>query len=152
MLRGDTLLAERYFGKFSSASRHIVMSISKSFAGMLAGVLAATDLLDLEATVPTYVPELAAGSYAGATVAQLLDMTAAPHYDMSYLKPTAEVHAGDRAAGWRPRQPADVVGTRPFLAQLRGPAGTAPTSSTARGPPTSSRGSSNGPAARATAS
>lgn len=120
VLRGDTILAERYFGEFTSASHHIVMSISKSFAGMLAGVLAAAGLLDLEATVPTYVPELAAGSYAGATVGQLLDMTAAPHYDMSYLEPTAEVHAGDRAAGWRPRQPEDVVGTRPFLAQLRG--------------------------------
>ncbi|MFD0514676.1 serine hydrolase domain-containing protein [Streptomyces aureus] len=120
VLRGDTILAERYFGEFTSASHHIVMSISKSFAGMLAGVLAGAGLLDLEATVPTYVPELAAGSYAGATVGQLLDMTAAPHYDMSYQEPTAEVHAGDRAAGWRPRRPEDVVGTRPFLAQLRG--------------------------------
>ncbi|MGW5778792.1 serine hydrolase domain-containing protein [Streptomyces sp. NPDC003863] len=120
VLRGETILAERYFGEFTAASRHIAMSLSKSFAGMLAGVLAAAGLLDVDAAVPTYVPELAAGSYADATVGQLLDMTAAPHYDMSYLEPDAEVHAGDRAAGWRPRRTDDVVGTRSFLAGLRG--------------------------------
>lgn len=32
VLRGDTILGERYFGGFTSASRHIVMSISKSFS------------------------------------------------------------------------------------------------------------------------
>ncbi|MFF0749349.1 serine hydrolase domain-containing protein [Streptomyces sp. NPDC004267] len=120
VLRGDTVIGERYFGEFTSASRHIVMSLSKSFAGMLAGVLASAGLLEPDAAVPAYVPELAGGSYAGATVGQLLDMTAAPHYDMSYLEPTAEVHVGDRAAGWRPRRPGDVVGIRPFLSRLRG--------------------------------
>jgi CubicO group peptidase (beta-lactamase class C family) len=120
VLRGDEIVFERYGGEFSANTTHIVMSISKSFCGMLAGVLVATGDLDLDGQVRHYVPELDGTSFGGATVQQLLDMTAAPHYDMSYLDPAAEVHAGDRAAGWRPRLPGDAVGTRAFLTALRG--------------------------------
>ena len=120
VLRGDEIVFERYVGEFAANTKHIVMSISKSFCGMLSGVLVAADDLDLGAQVRHYVPELDRTSFGAATVQQLLDMTAAPHYDMSYLDPAAEVHAGDRAAGWRPRLPGDVVGTRTFLAGLRG--------------------------------
>lgn len=120
VLHGDEIVFERYTGDFEPTARHIIMSISKSFCGMLAGVLAVNDGLDLKAPVVTYVPELAGGSFDGATVENLLDMTAAPYYDMSYLDPNAEVHAGDRAAGWRTPRPTDVLGTRAFLAGLRG--------------------------------
>ncbi|MGW4099832.1 serine hydrolase domain-containing protein [Mycobacterium sp. NPDC004974] len=120
VLCGDEIVFERYFGDFSPATTHIVMSISKSFCGMLSGILVATGELDLVAQVRHYVPELDGTSFGAASVEQLLDMTAAPHYDMSYLDPAAEVHAGDRAAGWRPRHAGDVVGTRAFLGQLRG--------------------------------
>jgi CubicO group peptidase (beta-lactamase class C family) len=120
VLRGDEIVFERYFDDFTPSTTHIIMSISKSFCGMLAGVLVATGDLGLATQVRHYVPELDGTSFGAATVQQLLDMTAAPHYDMSYLDPAAEVHAGDRAAGWRARRPGDVVGTRAFLAQLRG--------------------------------
>lgn len=120
VLRGNEIVFERYVGEFSASTTHIVMSISKSFCGMLAGVLAATGDLDLDAQARRYVPELDGTSFGASTVQQLLDMTAAPHYDMSYLDPTAEVHAGDRAAGWRRRLPEDTVGTRAFLTGLRG--------------------------------
>lgn len=120
VMRGDQIVFERYLGGFEPATRHIVMSISKSFCGVLTGCLVAAGTVEPEAGVSVYVPELAGGSFGGATVRQLLDMTAAPHYDMSYLNPAAEVHAGDRAVGWRPRQPGDVAGVRQFLATLRG--------------------------------
>ncbi|ORA36284.1 serine hydrolase domain-containing protein [Mycobacterium aquaticum] len=120
VLRGDEIVFERYFDDFTPNTTHIVMSISKSFCGMLAGVLASMGALDVAAQVRYYIPELDGSSFGTATVRQLLDMTAAPNYDMSYLDPAAEVHAGDRAAGWRARRPGDVAGTRAFLAQLRG--------------------------------
>ncbi|WP_162464785.1 MULTISPECIES: serine hydrolase [unclassified Mycolicibacterium] len=120
VLRGNEIVFERYFGDFSPTTTHIVMSISKSFCGMLSGVLAETGALDLAARVRHYLPELDGTSFGEASVEQLLDMTAAPNYDMSYLDPAAEVHAGDRAAGWRPQHPGDVAGTRVFLQQLRG--------------------------------
>lgn len=120
VLRGDRVLAERYFGETTAESRHIDMSVSKSFCGMLAGVLIGEGLLDPGAPVTDYVPELAGGSYDGATVRQVLDMTAAPDFDMTYLGPDTEVQRGDRCAGWRPARPGDPAGTRAFLAGLAG--------------------------------
>ncbi|MFF9483185.1 serine hydrolase domain-containing protein [Streptomyces sp. NPDC014733] len=120
VLRGDEVLFEDYRGDNTATTRHIVMSISKSFCGMLAGTLVAEGRLDTEDTVATIVPELSGTSFGQATVRQLLDMTAAPHYDMTYLDPASEANAGDRAAGWRPRTGDDAPGTRAFLAGLRG--------------------------------
>lgn len=119
VLRGDQILHEQYFGGNRPKTRHIVMSVSKSFCGMLAGILVEDGTLDLDATVTKYIPGLAGGSFGTATVRQLLDMTAAPDFDMSYLNPDAEVQAGDRAAGWRPGQPGDADGTRAFLQSLQ---------------------------------
>lgn len=119
-IRGEDILFERYLGHQEPESRHIVMSVSKSFAGMLAGTLVADRLLDLAAASASYVPELEGGSYAHSTVRELLDMTARPAFDMSYTTTESEVQAGDRAAGWRPGRPGDADGTRAFLSGLRG--------------------------------
>ncbi|MET3919746.1 serine hydrolase [Arthrobacter sp. UYEF20] len=123
VLRGDQVLYERYFGDYTRESRHIVMSVSKSLCGMLAGILVEDGLLDLDARTSMYVPELENGSYGGSTVGQLLDMTAVPDFDMTYTNPLAEVQAGDRSAGWRPRRDDDADGTRAFLERLQGSGG-----------------------------
>jgi 6-aminohexanoate-oligomer exohydrolase len=120
VLRGDEILYEKYFGDNGPQSRHIVMSVSKSLCGMLAGTLVAAGELDPDTRTSVFVPELAKGSWGSTTVRQLLDMTAAPDFDMNYLDPSAEVQAGDRSAGWRPRRDGDAAGTREFLEGLRG--------------------------------
>lgn len=120
VLHDDEILYEKYFDDNTPESRHIVMSISKSVCAMVAGILVGEGLLDVDAPTIRYIPELAGGSYGGATVRQLLDMTAAPDFDMSYTDPSTEVQAGDRSAGWRPRRADDADGTRAFLEGLRG--------------------------------
>ena len=120
VLRGTEILFERYFGETRATSRHIDMSVSKSFGGMLAGVLVGEGLLDPAAAVVEYVPELSGGAYDGATVRQVLDMTAAPDFDMTYLGADTEVQRGDRCAGWRVGRVDDPDGTRAFLASLIG--------------------------------
>lgn len=120
VLRGTSVVYERYFGGNTATTRHIAMSVSKSFCGMLAGVLAGDGMLDTAAAVTDYVPELAGGAYGGATVRQLLDMTAAPDFDMTYLGPDTAVQLGDRCAGWRPRRGDEPGGTREFLRSLSG--------------------------------
>ena len=120
VLRGDTILFEKYYGTQTADTRHIVMSISKSACGMIAGILIADGALDETAPVLRHVPELAGTSYDGATVRQLLDMTATPLFDMSYTDPDTQVQAGDRAAGWRPAHPSDAAGTHAFLSSLHG--------------------------------
>lgn len=119
VIRGETILHERYFGEMTPGTRHLVMSVSKSVCGMTAGALAGAGDLDLAALVATYIPELAGGPYGTATVADLLAMTAPHRYDMDHTDPESEVSAEDRAAGWRPRRPGDPAGgSRAFLARL----------------------------------
>lgn len=120
VLRGDGIAFERYIGGQAAETRHIVMSLSKSFCGMLTGILLDEGALRVTDLVSEFVPELAETSYGGATVRHLLDMTAGPQYDMNFLDPDSEVNAGDRAAGWRPRLPGESGGTRSFLSGLRG--------------------------------
>ena len=53
---------------------HILMSVSKSMLGLLAGILAANGVLDIDAPAERYVPELWGSAFQGAAVRQLLDM------------------------------------------------------------------------------
>ncbi|MEY9413821.1 CubicO group peptidase (beta-lactamase class C family) [Bradyrhizobium japonicum] len=62
MHRG-TLIHEWYGDGMSATTPHLICSISKSIAGTLGGVLAARGLLDPEARVVRYVPELESSVY-----------------------------------------------------------------------------------------
>ncbi|MFJ3696311.1 serine hydrolase domain-containing protein [Streptomyces sp. NPDC090052] len=118
VLRGDQVLFERYYGEAAPDRRHVLMSVSKSIAGMTAGCLVDDGILDVSATVATYVPELASSAYGTATVRDVLDMTAALRYNQDYDDPRSEVRVGDRAVGWRPRHSGDPDGVHAFLTGL----------------------------------
>lgn len=122
VLRGRTVLYERYFNGMTPATPHLLMSVSKSLAGMLAGEFVESGTIDLAAPVAEYVPELWESAYGNATVAHLLDMTAALEFDENYADQASHVQAQDRAAGWRPRRIDDPGDTYAFLRGLR-PAG-----------------------------
>ena len=116
VMSGDTVLHERYFGDMTPATRHIVMSVSKSVAGMVAGAAG----IDVTGRVSHYAPELNDGPYGAATVADLLNMTVTLRYDMDHTDPDSDVAAEDRAAGWRPRRLGDPAGgSHGFLARLQ---------------------------------
>ena len=119
VLRSGTILCERYFNGMDATSRHLLMSISKSLCGVVAGSLSESGIVDLAATVSTYVPELWESAYGDATVAQLLDMTASLEFNEDYADPDSEVQAQDRAAGWRPRRLEDPENSYLFLRSLR---------------------------------
>ena len=119
VLRGGEILCERYFNGMEVTSRHLLMSISKSLCGVVAGSLSESGIVDLGATVSTYVPELWESAYGDATVAQLLDMTASLEFSEDYADPGSEVQAQDRAAGWRPRRLEDPENSYLFLRSLR---------------------------------
>lgn len=61
-------------------TRHLLMSVSKSVVGCVAGILLADGTLQDDTPVPAVVPELA-GGYRDATVRHLLDMRTAVDYD-----------------------------------------------------------------------
>ena len=75
VLHKGRIVYERYFGALSPEREHIAFSATKSFVGVLAGMLVADGKLDPAKTVASYLPELAQSGFGDATVRQVMDMT-----------------------------------------------------------------------------
>jgi CubicO group peptidase (beta-lactamase class C family) len=102
VLHRGQVVFERYWGETSADTPHLLMSISKSIVGCVAGKLAAIGLLDSAQLVTDFVPELAASGYRGATIRDLLDMRSGVKFSEEYTNPDAEVRVIEQAMGWRP--------------------------------------------------
>jgi CubicO group peptidase (beta-lactamase class C family) len=118
VLRDGQVVAERYDAGMHAGTRHLLMSVSKSVVGCVAGVLAGRGLLDPGSLVTAYVPEVGGSGYAGATVRDLLDMRTGVLFRETYTALEAEVRVMERSMGWRPAQPGDPEGAYPYLATL----------------------------------
>lgn len=105
VLHKGKVIYEKYFGEGSPQQPHIAFSVTKSFVGTLAAVLAANGKLDTAAPVTKYVPELKDGAYGDATVRQVMDMTIGVKYSENYSDPKAEVFDYARAGGMMPLPP-----------------------------------------------
>jgi CubicO group peptidase (beta-lactamase class C family) len=101
VLHKGRVVYERYFGVLKPEGQHGAMSVTKSFVGTLAAVMAAEGQLDPSRRVAEYVPELAASAFGNATVRQLMDMTTGIRFSEDYADPQAEVWA--HAAAGNPR-------------------------------------------------
>jgi CubicO group peptidase (beta-lactamase class C family) len=94
-------------------TRHILMSATKSVIGLLCGAMADLGLLDPEAQVTHYLPELGHSGYQGASVRHLMDMRAQPRLD------GAELRRYTASTNWDPLPPgADPQGMHAFFATL----------------------------------
>ena len=118
VLRDGQVVAERYDAGMHAGTRHLLMSVSKSVVGCVAGVLAGRGLLDPGSLVTAYVPEVGGSGYAGATVRDLLDMRTGVLFRETYTALDAEVRVMERSMGWRPALPGDPEGAYPYLATL----------------------------------
>ena len=118
LLHDGVLLNERYYEGCTDATPHLLMSVSKSIVGCVAGILVGRGVLDVTAPVEQYVPEVASSGYGGATVRDLLDMRTGVQFRETYDAPDAEVRVMERSMGWRPRLEGDPVGAYAYLASL----------------------------------
>jgi len=119
VLHGGRLVLERYLDGMTGCEQHILMSVSKSLTGALAGALVGRGELDPEAPVARYVPEVAGGAYAGASVRQLLDMRVGVRFDEDYAEPDGAMVRYREAMGWKPpSDPARPGDLRGFVAAL----------------------------------
>ena len=118
VLHDGQVVAEQYDNGMTAASRHLIMSVSKSVLSCTAGALADRGLLDVRAPVTDYVPEVGRSGYAGATIRDLLDMRTGVAFRETYTALDAEVRVMERSMGWRPPQPGDPAGAYPYLATL----------------------------------
>lgn len=119
IVHGGRVVFERYAGETKPDTAHLLMSISKSVVGCVAGTLVDRGLLDPEQWVTDHVPELADGGYAGARVRDVLDMRSGVKFSEEYADPAAEVRVMEQAMGWRPSSGLGVPGwTYAYLATL----------------------------------
>lgn len=105
VLHRGRIVFERYFGALAPEKQHIAMSVTKSFTGVLAGMLVAEGAVDPEAPVTAYVPELAPSGFGDASVRQVMDMTTGLAYSEVYTDPESGVFALRRANGMAPPVP-----------------------------------------------
>lgn len=95
------LVYQRYFG-MPEEQPHIMWSMTKSMVGLIASQLIEDGQLDPQAPVSHYLPELADSGWKGATVQQVLDMTADINYSEVYADANSDVVKYAIAAGAAP--------------------------------------------------
>lgn len=118
--RGRIVL-ERYGNGMTARTPHILMSVSKSMLGLLAGILAGRKILDLDKPVTAYVPEVAETAYRGASVRQLLDMRVGVAFDEDYLATSGPIIAYRKSTNWNPLAPGETASDlRSFYKHLTG--------------------------------
>jgi CubicO group peptidase (beta-lactamase class C family) len=116
VLQHGTVIYEWYAHADAMREPHVLFSVSKSVTGTLAGCLVADGLLDVEAPVAAYVPEVEASAYGDATVRHVLDMTVSLDFEENYLDQTGAFARYRMATGWNPTsKPADL---KSFLVEL----------------------------------
>ncbi|MEM1384941.1 MAG: serine hydrolase [Pseudomonadota bacterium] len=118
VLKSGRLAAEWYDRGYNGQAPHLLFSISKSITGCVAGILAGRGLLDPEAPVTDYVPEVAAGAYGTARVRHLLDMTVSTGFEESYLSRQGSYGRYRAATGWNPPIEGERWDLHRFLATL----------------------------------
>ncbi len=85
VLHKDKLVHESYRNGMTSRDRHILMSLSKSMLGLVAGTLVERGELAENDLITKHLPEIENTAYAGVTVRDLLDMRAGVFFDEDYL-------------------------------------------------------------------
>ena len=99
------IVHESYFNGMTARSLHLSQSVAKSIVATVAGILIGRGLLDPQAPVTTYLPELEATAWKGARLQHVLDMTSGVAFDEAYTSPTSDIGQTDVASGWNPPPP-----------------------------------------------
>lgn len=102
VLHEGRIVAEEYFNGMTPATRHLLMSVSKSIIGMLAGIVVGRGALSAGDLVTDVVTELRGTSFAQATVRHLLDMRTGTRFSEDYDDPQSDVCRSERVADWAP--------------------------------------------------
>ncbi len=109
---------ERYFGCLKEDGKHAIMSMTKSFTGLLAEIMVVEGTLDDTKLVRDIIPEIGDSAFASATVRQVMDMTTGVKYSEDYSDPNADIWLYSAAASPLPK-PADYSGPNGYWEYLQ---------------------------------
>jgi CubicO group peptidase (beta-lactamase class C family) len=116
----DWVVLDEWLAPHADAERpHVVFSVSKSIAGMLAGIAAGDGALDPDVRVSRYVPVKRGSAYRAATVRDLLDMTVSLDFAENYLDTKGTFDRYRRATLWNPQRGAKQETLAEVLASLK---------------------------------
>jgi CubicO group peptidase (beta-lactamase class C family) len=105
VLKHGAVVYERYFNGMTPRTLHLSQSVAKSVTAAAAGVLVGKGLLDVNAPVTHYIPELNDTAYRGALLQHVLDMASGVTFDETYTDPHSDVGQLDVSSGWKPVPP-----------------------------------------------
>jgi CubicO group peptidase (beta-lactamase class C family) len=100
--KNGRVLHESFHNGMTPRRLHLLQSVSKSVTSAAAGCLISDGLLDPEAPVTTFLPELAATAWKGATLQHVLDMTSGTRFGEEYTERDSDVGIMDYTSGWKP--------------------------------------------------
>ncbi len=107
VIRDGKIIYEFYDNEMTRDTPHILMSISKSVLGLIAGILVQRGALDLNAPVTRWIPEIDKTAYAGASLRNLLDMRVGIWFDEDYLASAGPIIEYRKAQNWDPLAPGE---------------------------------------------
>ena len=107
VLHRNRVIAENYYNEMLPDTPHLSQSVSKSIVGCLAGILVDQGILDIDAPIVDYVPELASCGYKDAKLSHALSMTSGVKFVEDYNAPCSDMTRIDIACGWRPTPEGD---------------------------------------------
>ena len=102
VLHNNKIVHESYYNGMQPHTLHLGQSVSKSIVATAAASLFEQRLLDVEAPITEFLPELSETAWKGATVQHVLDMSTGVQYDETYHERDSDVGKTDVASGWKP--------------------------------------------------
>jgi CubicO group peptidase (beta-lactamase class C family) len=119
VLHRGRIVYDHYAPGMDRDTPHIIMSVSKSILGLLAGILAERGELKVDEPVTAILPEMSGTAYEGANLRDLLDMRAGILFEENYLAPSVHYIAYRKSFGWEPYGPGETPSDlRSFLTTL----------------------------------
>ncbi len=118
VLRGEQLIYEQYAPDFGPHQAHTIMSITKTMTHLIFGRCVEDGLIDLNAKVRDYLPEIGSG-YADAAIQNVLDMNVVNDYSEDYSDPHTMALRHNTSMGWRlPAGDTRLTSNRDFLCTI----------------------------------
>ncbi|AIW16700.1 serine hydrolase [Vibrio tubiashii] len=101
VIKGDKVVYEDYRNGMTKDTPHQMMSVTKSFGGLMALMAIDAGKVNEHAPITDYVPELkGATAFDGATVQQVLDMTNSMDFSEVYDDPKSGIRTYGAVLGW----------------------------------------------------
>ena len=103
VLQDGALIHEEYMNNMGPDTLHLLNSVTKSFVGMLTGILYEKGIIDPDKNVSDYIPEFKDTVFSETKLQHALDMSAAVEYGEDYSDPQADFWHETAVVGWRPQ-------------------------------------------------